>query len=168
MSAERGRMRIVGVLAVALGACADGEAAAGRWTGVVDTLSTGTVEVRNPQTGRWTGDSGWALVEDLRIGALQGADPARIFGRIGDIEVDAAGRIWVLDTDAAELRVFEGDGRHRVTFGKRGEGPGEFSRPAALVRGPDDRIWVVDTGNHRYMIFDAGKGLVEEKRRFAS
>lgn len=136
------------------------------WSGSVDTLAGGTVEVRSPARGLWDQDSGWSLEEDLRIGTVEGDSP-ELFGRVVDLEVDEEGRLYVLESDAGEVRVFGPDGTHLRSFGRRGQGPGELQRPVALAWGPGDRLWVVDTGNHRYSVFDTTGVLVDEKRRFA-
>jgi DNA-binding beta-propeller fold protein YncE len=47
-----------------------------------------------------------------------------------------------------------------VCFGKPGDGPGEFNRAEGLAFGPDDRLFVADSCNHRIQIFSReGKWL---------
>lgn len=89
---------------------------------------------------------------DLAIGQEDGDEPYT-FGRISGVEMDAAGRIYVLDNQAAEVRVFDTAGRHVETFGQRGEGPGELQDPCCLAIGPGNRLWVRDNGNNRYVSF---------------
>lgn len=150
------------VACLALVGCG-GEAAEVRWAGSVDTLANGAVEVHSPAEGLWDEGSGWRLVEELRIGALDGNGPA-VFGQVTDVGADESGRIYVLEGQTAELRAFGPDGAHLWTAGGEGQGPGEMSAPAGLaVR--EGRIWVVDSRNRRYLVFDATGALVEEHPR---
>lgn len=137
------------------------------WSGVVDTLESGTVRVDNPARGVWDDGSRWSLVEDLRLGAVEAESP-ELFGRIAALEVDDAGRIYVLDADAAEVRVFGPDGTHLRSFGRRGQGPGELEQPLALAVDTGGRVWVVDPGNQRYTLFDTTGALVTGMRRFTA
>jgi sugar lactone lactonase YvrE len=81
---------------------------------VIDaSVPSGTVVVTNPTQGVWDSASNWRVSEDLRIGTLEGTGPD-LFGQIDALEVDRDGRIWVLEVQAQELRVFGRDGRaHR-------------------------------------------------------
>jgi hypothetical protein len=90
----------------------------------------------------WAEGEAWTVTEDLRIGSFD--DPgAYSFGQIIALDVDDYGRIWVLESQAAEVRVFDTDGRHVRTTGGKGGGPGEFAGPAHLQLGPDDHIYGV-------------------------
>ncbi len=40
-------------------------------------------------------------------------------------------------------------------WGSLGEGPGEFNAPEGIALGPEGRIYVADTNNHRVQVFDA-------------
>lgn len=133
-------------------ACSVGETPTGRWSGSIDTLASGQVVVRNSADPLWPEGRGWRVVEELRIGNVDGEGPD-VFGRIGDVEADDAGRIYVLESQANELRVFEADGRHQATSGRTGGGPGEFARPLKLDWGPDGDLWIVDPGNNRMSVF---------------
>lgn len=67
------------------------------------------------------------LDETLQIGANnEEAEKAHLFGRISAIASDDARRVYVADGQAREIRVFDAQGTHIDTFGKSGEGPGEF------------------------------------------
>lgn len=74
-----------------------------------------------------------AVEEVLAIGHVAGP-PEYTFGAIGDVEVDAeAGEIFVLDAMADRIRVYDWEGEHLRSWGREGEGPGEFSSAAALA-----------------------------------
>jgi hypothetical protein len=99
-------------------------------------------------------------VEELRIGRVNGETPD-VFGQVRNVVPDALGRIWVLDTQASELRLFDDEGRHVRTIGGRGEGPGQLGGAAApcAFRGPDDEIWTEEP-RRRWQRFDSAGQLL--------
>lgn len=138
-------------------------ARATEWAGTMDTLASGQIVVRNPSDPLWGEDEGWTVTEDLRIGALDDPGPYG-FGQIIAIDVDALGRIWVLESQAKEIRVFDADGRHVRTVGRAGGGPGEFNGPAHAEFGRDGRLWVADPQNNRVSVIDTTGAFVESHR----
>ncbi len=120
----------------------------------VDTLASGAVLVRNNPIGADLPPAGWRVLELHRLGSADGPGEATVFGRIDGLEIDPTGRVYVLDTRPAVVRVFGPDGEFLDSFGRRGSGPGEFGRPDGIVIGPDGRIWVRDSGNQRYAVFE--------------
>ena len=126
--------------------CDGAAASASRFT-TVDTLPSGTVHVSIAPDARQSVPR-WRIVEDLRIGAMDGPGPDA-FGDARGIEVDGEGRIYVLDAQSQEIRVFGRDGAHLRTVGRQGSGPGEFRRANGLALGPDDVIYVNDQANQR-------------------
>lgn len=161
-----GRLPAILVVAVLpfplLSAC--GEGADPAWGEItVDTLADGTIHVLNPGTGLWGEEPAWRLVEDVRIGAVEGEGPD-VFGQIRGVAVDSRGRVHVLDAQAHELRVFRPDGTHLRTLGGRGEGPGELSQPFGLGIDGSDRVWVADW-NNRYTVWDSSGALAGTRAR---
>jgi hypothetical protein len=137
------------------------------WQGTVETRPDGVVLVRNPAQGAWRDGQAWTVEEDLRIGTADGAGPMRFVG-VTAVEADSAGRIWVLDGQAKELRVFDARGRHVRSIGREGEGPGEFRDPIGLAWAPDGTLWIADPGAGRYTVFDAnGIFVATHPRRVA-
>lgn len=126
---------------------------------VVDTLANGAVHVRNGTEGLWAarGREPWRLVEELRIGSLEGTGPD-LFGGIRSVFPDAMGRIWVMDSQAMELRQFAPDGTFIRTVGGPGEGPGEFGFNPCADQGPDGEIWV--HAGSRWQRFDSAGTLL--------
>ena len=109
-----------------------------------------TLVVRTVSGSVW-GDT-MVLVPEVTIGEMDGADPY-LFGNVRGLDVDDRGRILVVDAQAREVRVFSPEGRHLHSFGRRGEGPGEFSEPD-VIRIRDDGLLVIrDQRNARFSLF---------------
>jgi len=130
------------------------------WTGTMDTLPSGHIVVRNDDRPLWREDTGWRVVEELRIGSVEGEGP-EVFGEVEAFEVDGEGRILVLERIAAQLIVFDAAGGHVRTIGRRGGGPGEFMQPVAMHFAPDGHLWVVDVGTHRTSVLDTAGEYVD-------
>jgi sugar lactone lactonase YvrE len=133
--------------------------ASARWAGSIDTLPGGLVQVTNPAEGVWDSASVWRVVEDLRIGTLDGDGPD-LFGDISAVELDSQGRIWVLEGQSEELRVFDGEGRYVRTVGRKGGGPGEFAQPMGIAWSPSGDLWIPDPNNARISIVDTAGNFV--------
>lgn len=153
------------LLLLLLAACS--RDAGGGWQGTIENRPDGVVLVRNPEQGAWQQGEGWRVEEELRIGIADGQGPT-LFGDIAAVEVDSAGRIWVLDRHAKELRVFDARGKYVRTIGREGEGPGEFRNPVGLAWAPDGTMWIADPGAARYTVVDAnGLYIATHPRRVA-
>lgn len=148
---------LLGILAIA--ACGESTGSTG-WRGTVDTLASGTVVVRNGDAPLLAGASGWRLEEEVRIGTRMGDGPAA-FGRIGWLLADPEGDVYVLDTQAQEIRVFDARGEYLRTIGRPGEGPGELKDAAAMGWSPSGDLRVVDPGTGRLTVFHPSGELVE-------
>jgi DNA-binding beta-propeller fold protein YncE len=132
--------------ALTLAACAGDRN--GEWAGTT-TDSAGVTVVNNPAAANWTLRSQPRLTEELRIGAMDGA-PELQFGQIAALDVDDDGAIYVLDTQAASVRVFDRDGRHLRSVGRAGGAPGEFSATtAAVLAGNDGVVYIADVMRRR-------------------
>jgi hypothetical protein len=123
------------------------------WQGTVDTLAGGGIRVVNPERPLWNPGEEWRVTEELRIGGLAAEGPD-LFGDVVALELDDDGRIWILEREAREVRVFGPDGEHIRSFGRRGGGPGEFADPVGMGWAPGGELWVVDPGNGRFSVFD--------------
>lgn len=68
--------------------------------------------------------------------------------------------LYVVDTghnnvpEAHQIQVFELDGAHVRTIGKRGTGEGEFNFPTNASVDAEGRLYVVDSANTRIQVFD--------------
>ncbi len=83
------------------------------------------------------------------------------FSRLSSVTVDPSGsRVYAVDlggvsSELHRVRVFDAvSGTHLMDIGRRGSGPGEFNLPRDLAIGKDGRLYVVDGGNFRVVVFD--------------
>jgi DNA-binding beta-propeller fold protein YncE len=83
------------------------------------------------------------------------------FTRLASVTVDPAGkRVYAVDIGGVSseqhmVRVFDAvSGAHLQDIGRRGSGPGEFNLPRDLAIGLNGRLYVVDGGNFRVVVFD--------------
>jgi hypothetical protein len=140
-------------LAVCLGSAAcDGEPAADAQANVAVHDSAGVRLVHNLNGAADT--AAWQLVEELRIGVVDGAAEYQFF-RVASVATDADGRIFVADEGDHAVRVFDRDGRFVRGFGRPGQGPGEFTRPTALfLRGDTVHVTNFTGSASRSVLFD--------------
>ncbi|MYK67312.1 MAG: hypothetical protein F4022_12675, partial [Gemmatimonadetes bacterium] len=88
----------------------------------------------------------------LSIGSVDSGEADELF-RVQDATLLADGRIMIANAGSSEIKVFHTDGSHSGTWGRQGEGPGEFSS------GPDGvALWLADSiavpGGRRVSLFD--------------
>lgn len=119
----------------------------------VDTLKGERIVVSNPDIPQTGPDGVPTLVEVLRIGSTDGACDA--FGNVMSLAVDGDGRIYVADSQANDIRVFSPEGECVRTFGRSGEGPGEFRLLAGIVWQPPGFLWTIDSIRERLTVFDS-------------
>jgi hypothetical protein len=97
----------------------------------------------------------------LEIGSTDGPGALTM---ISDFFVDPeGGRIYVAQPMDGELRIYNALGELLQTFGRRGFGPGEFQRLAALGK-RQGQIWLYDAGLQRITYLDSAASIVQEHR----
>jgi hypothetical protein len=104
-----------------------------------------------------------SLKQDLCIGkSVEGED--YIFSQIGGVAVDVEEDIIVIDEKEIVVKIFDKTGRHIRTFGKRGQGPGEFESVARIVLKGGKDIVLLDGANGRFSYYSKkGECLKEIK-----
>lgn len=145
--------------AVCLGACAGSDAGSGTgWNSVRETLPGRVVHVTHTPPAEPSPT--WTLVEEMRIGTVEGGRPDS-FAELKGLVLLEAGGFAVFESQAQEIRVFGPDGSHLATHGRRGEGPGEFVDANGLMLDPRGRLWVPDSRLARMSVFDPAVGFIE-------
>ncbi len=112
-----------------------------------------------------TGDflENWFLEPEFTLGAVH--DGPVLFSDIRDIEVDRAGRMYVLDVQTQEIAVFDSTGILLRLLGRPGPGPGEFRQAIGIAVDSHDQLWVYDPVANRLTVFDSA-GAVTRTIRF--
>ena len=111
-----------------------------------ETLPNGAVLIRYPSLPAIdsVGPEVTEAQVDLQFGSLEGDDPAFAFADIRGIQASSNGDVYVLDFQAAEVRVFDSTGRHLRTILGRGEGPGEIGEANGIFLSGDTLLWIPD------------------------
>jgi hypothetical protein len=129
--------------------CAGCGQSGSEWAGSI-SRDAGVVVVKNPIEPKY-GSEVFSLEEELSIGESEGSDEY-MFQDVTGITVNGDGDIYVLDSEAKHVKVFDRHGQYLRTFGKEGEGPGEFQLPRSIECMPWEEIIV--SGFNRISYFD--------------
>ena len=121
----------------------------------VETIGDTTV-VRTLSGSVWGAEA--TLVPEVTIGRLDGPEEY-LFGSIYNVAVDDDGRVYVLDGQVQQVRVFDSEGTHLETMSRRGQGPGELNNAMSVAALPDGRVVAHDLGD--MMIKVVGPGDAE-------
>lgn len=124
------------------------------------TDSSGLRIVHNPSVR--DAPPGWTVRGPLlEIGELEG-DPEYELFRVRGAQRLSDGRIVVANDGSRELRFYDSLGRHVLSAGGEGDGPGELEaiRSGGLRRFGTDSLLVLDLAQGRVSIFDGGGSFV--------
>lgn len=125
----------------------------------IDTID-GVVRVTNTGT-----PPRWRLAQVASIGpkSVRETGAPDEFGRVYDVATGPGESVYIADGLNNEIRVFGLDGLHRRTFGRSGEGPGEFTRLYS-VAWLDDRLLALDTEQGRISEFSSEGEYLGQRR----
>jgi len=98
----------------------------------------------------------------LSIG--DGEGPEHELFRVADAFHLIDGRLAILNSGTREVRIFSTEGRHLASFGREGEGPGEFMLPTRMFPGPADSILVWDDHTARVTVLTPDQGFARTIR----
>lgn len=143
-------------VAFAVQGCETEEAQRARQATVRDSAGVVVVENQDDPEGleRWAVDMSPALV----IGADLEAAPDYQFASIRGALRTVDGVIVVADgdSDRSLVREYRPDGRYVATWGREGEGPGEFKSIGGIHRLPPDSVIIWDSQLERLTVFGSG------------
>jgi len=100
--------------------------------------------VHNKKAGLWGGSPRVRLVPVRKIGDVDTDDDNYAFNTPQDLAIDPDGNFYVLDGRNFRIQKFDKDGKFLASFGRKGQGPGEFNMPGALECDGEGRLWVSD------------------------
>jgi hypothetical protein len=117
----------------------------------VATDSAGITIVANdiPQTGSVCEVS---AEPDVAIGAVEAGEAYELYRVFGASQL-SDGRIVLVNQSSHELRFYDGAGRHLMSSGRGGRGPGEFQNAFQLWVLPGDTIHVGDYRPWQFHVF---------------
>ncbi len=108
--------------------------------------------VHNSGPGTW-GKTLKVTLEPVRVlGDVDTADENLAFYMPSTIAADSAGNLYVLDTGNHRIQKFGADGKYLATYGRQGQGPGEFLYPSWLSLDPQGFLYVSDPNNQRVQV----------------
>ncbi len=109
------------------------------------------------------------LVEELSIGAENGA-AEYTFTSVGKVLPLRDGTLLVQDgisggrgTGTTFIRQYDASGRYIRSFGRTGQGPGEYTQPRGLAQLSDGRVLVLDNGQNKIIVYSPQGQYVEQR-----
>ena len=119
------------------------------WEGTIEE-EDGITVVRNPKEPIYS-EEVFQLEEDLAVTSPE--DPDLSFQNLNYLVVDDAENIYVSDSKAGHILVFDKSGEFVRKIGRRGRGPGEMSWPLEIQILGKKELFVNDTGQTKAHIF---------------
>jgi hypothetical protein len=121
--------------------------------------------VHNEKEGKWGKNPEVSLEYEKNIGDLESDDDNVLFYMPADIAVDEAGNVYVLDSGNHRIQKFDPQGNFLASFGRPGQGPGEFQHPQSIDIDAQGYMYVSDSGNQKIQILKPDGALEQEIKR---
>ena len=128
-----------------------------KWKGTIKK-EDGITIVRNPKKPIYTEDV-LQLEEDLAI--MSPDDEELMFQTLTFLAVDDEENIYVSDSKAGHILVFDKQGEFLRKIGKRGQGPGEMLYPFEILILAQKELMVNDTRQAKVHFFTLGGGVYQ-------
>lgn len=146
---------------LSLSACSGREGV--EWGGEI-VQEEGIPHLYNPDTPLLGNDASPFVEEEVLGGP--GSPEDALFTTPCAMAFGSDGTRYILDHGDARILRFAPDGSYAGSFGRRGQGPGEFSDPTDLEMLPDDTLVVADWSSMRISFFSPeGKFIRSFKRQ---
>jgi DNA-binding beta-propeller fold protein YncE len=94
-----------------------------------------------------------AFKEELSIGQIEG-DENYMFGGAVAFNTDSDGYFYVTDFENSRVIKYNPAGEFILSFGTRGQGPGEFQLMSVVRFDKDGNLYLTDTSNRRISFFE--------------
>lgn len=111
-----------------------------------------------PQAGQ---PSKLTLKEDFTIGK-DTEDLNYIFSGLQHTQVDEEEYVFAADWKETEIRVYDKNGKHVRSFGRKGQGPGEIGLPFYLGIFQGKNVVILDQANAKFIFYSREGGLLKE------
>ena len=120
--------------------------------------------VHNVKGGTWGATPKVDLKLVRKLGDVDSDNENLAFSSPGDIVEDRAGNVYIADAGAYRVLKFDKDGKFLASFGRKGQGPGEFSSISSLTVESADRLHVLDSSQRRIQIFSTEGRVLQSVR----
>jgi hypothetical protein len=120
----------------------------------IETID-GVRVVHNEKGGKPGNKPGVSIQLIQKIGDVDTTDENLAFNYPSDIAMDASGNIYVLDSANNRIQKFDQEGKYLATFGRKGQGPGEFYNPDSIDIDANGFFYVMDTYQNRIQTMKA-------------
>jgi hypothetical protein len=114
----------------------------------IETIG-GVRVVHNEKGGKLGNKPGVSIQLIRNIGDIDTLDENLAFNYPSDIAMDTSGNIYVLDSANHRVQKFSPEGTYLATFGRRGQGPGEFYNPGSFDIDAHGFFYVMDAYQNR-------------------
>jgi len=121
--------------------------------------------IHNEKEGKWGKNPKVSLEYVKNIGDLESNDENVLFYMPSDIAVDEEGNVYVLDSGNHRIQKFDPQGNFLASFGRRGQGPGEFQYPQSIDIDANGFMYVSDSGNQKLQILKPDGALKKEIKK---
>jgi hypothetical protein len=120
--------------------------------------------IRNTTNGTWGSTPKVELKFVRKLGDVDSDNENLAFQSPGDMVEDRAQNIYIADENDCRIMKFDKDGNFLKSFGRKGQGPGEFSSIRSLTIDSADQLHALDASQRRIQIFSTD-GLVLQSSR---
>jgi len=108
--------------------------------------------IHNEKEGKWGRNPELSIEYVKNIGNIESLNENVLFYMPADIAFDNKDNIYILDSGNHRIQKFDANGKYLATFGRQGEGPGEFQYPMSLDINSEGYLYISDPQNQRIQI----------------
>ncbi len=130
------------------------------WKGTIK-VEDGVTVIYNPQDPIFTNNI-FFIEEELSIERNSIKHKEAMFQNIVSLVIDDAGNIYILDKKAANIKIFNKDGKFLKIIGRRGEGPGEFIAPEKGSLSSNNELYIYDWGRSIIQVIDTDGKFIKQ------
>ena len=103
------------------------------------------------------------LVMTIGAPGQMGTNDGDPFNRPTDLAIASTGDIFISDGYGnTRMHKYSPEGKRLLSWGERGDGPGQFDLVHCVRVDREDRVWVCDRANNRLQIFDLDGQYISE------